>query len=241
MNRAPGMETFGLFLDGYHLRKHATGLMVDTTFEPGITVLLGVNGIGKTTLLTSLVRPDMRAGGRAVLQDEAGSTELGEHLVCMLPQRPSLPSNLTVQEVVEYCCHLRGVEQGQGARLIDDLDLRPVAARRTHRLSGGESQRMNLALAFVGPPRVALLDEPTVALDPLGRRSFATALRRVADARSVVVMSTHVASDIEIADHVQVMDSGGISWRGTPSAFLSLGEGGGFDSAFAALLSAPPL
>jgi len=237
MSVTPEEGSPGLQLVDYRLNKYIPAMKIETTFAPGITVLLGVNGVGKTSLLRSLVHPALRAAGTAAIVDEAGRHDLGHQLVCLLPQRPSLPSNLTVSEVLEYCCYLRGARSEQGRRLLAELDLVGVAERRTHRLSGGETQRLNLALAFVGPPRVALLDEPTVALDPLGRRAFAAALRRVVEADSIVVMSTHVASDIEVADHVQVMDPTGIAWRGRPNDFLALGSGAGFDAAFAELLS----
>jgi ABC-2 type transport system ATP-binding protein len=213
-------------------RKYAKHLRVDADFQAGVNVLLGVNGIGKTTLLNALANPGLRRHGSrvALSTSQAEEDPLERGSLSLLPQHPILPRNLTVQELIRYCCHIRGAPMAEVDRRLGDLGLRAVADRRTTRLSGGERQRLNLALAFVGSPRVVLLDEPTVSLDPLSRGQFNRHLR------TMVAEETHLPSDIDEADSVSLLTPAGVSWAGSPVDFLAMSPTGRFDHAFEALL-----
>jgi len=226
-----------LELREYRVRKFVPEVRLDVDFPVGINVLLGVNGVGKTTILRSLVRPDLRTNNARVgLRRGSRRSELEHERVCLLPQRPVLPSQMTVSDLVRYCCQVRGAPPAAARKMLELLDLSELEDRRVRHLSGGETQRLNLALAFAGRPGVTLLDEPTVALDPLARTRFASALRSVAVPDVVVLMSTHVASDIEIADRVFVIDHRGVTWQGDPESFLAHAPDNRFDTAFTALL-----
>lgn len=226
-----------LKLRDYGVRKYVPGLRVEADFPAGVNLLLGVNGVGKTTLLRSLVYPGLRAAGStAEVWRGATSVPLHDARVCLLPQKPTAPGQLTVVDLIRYCCHLRGVTAERAADVLEALGLAPLANRKAARLSGGETQRLHLALAFVGNPTVALLDEPTVALDPLARTRFADSVKRLTTTDSIVVMSSHVASDIDIADRVFLVADDRITWTGSPEEFLRHSPRGQFDDAFGRLL-----
>jgi len=226
-----------LTLRNFRVRKYVPNLVVDADFPAGVNLLLGVNGVGKTTVLRSLVHPGLRAaGGSAEIRRSETIRNLDEERVCLLPQKPTTPGQLTVLDLVRYCCHLRSVDADQAAGLLDRLGLSALADRKAGRLSGGETQRLHLALAFVGDPVVALLDEPTVALDPLARTRFAELMRTLTTTNTIVVMSSHVASDIDIADQVHLVAGDRIAWTGTPADFLNHSPRGQLDEAFGRLL-----
>jgi len=193
--------------------------------------------VGKTTVLRSLVLPRLRARDSSVELTGAGESHpLDGQRICLLPQSPVVPARLRVLELVQYCCHVRGVPSSEAPGLVDLFGLSSLADRRAGALSGGQKQRLNLALSFVGNPRLILLDEPTVGLDPIARSQFGEALRSPTSA-PVVVLSSHVASDIAVADRVFLLTSSGISWVGSPEEFLSHSGTGQFDDAFIALSS----
>lgn len=227
-----------LELERYGLRRRVRELQVDATFAAGVNVLLGVNGVGKTTLLTSLVNPRLRSPGSvARLVHHGSSRPLDGSRLCLMPQHPTVPGHLTVIDLVRYCCHLRGARVEHD--VLHEMGLAHLTDRRADRLSGGEAQRVNLLLAFVGSPAVVLLDEPTVALDPLARARFVSSLRAASVPGTVVVMSTHVPSDIDVADRVHVLTPHGITWSGTGDEFLDHDHDRRFEAAFAALLGVP--
>lgn len=229
--------TPSLRLRDYRVRKYVPDLVVEADFPVGVNLLLGVNGIGKTSLLRSLVNSRLRAAGSTTeVRRGNSSRHLRDERVCLLPQRPTVPGQLTVIDLIRYCCHLRGVEAGEGEHLLDQLGLLALADRKAGRLSGGETQRLHLALAFVGAPTVALLDEPSVALDPLARTRFADQMRSLTTAETIVVMSSHVASDIDIADRVYLIAGNRIAWSGRPTEFLEQSPRRQFDDAFGRLL-----
>lgn len=217
------------------------GLRVDATFGPGVNVLLGVNGVGKSTLMTSLVRPRLRMAGGAVRFTRDGTEHRLEDLeVTLLPQDPRVPGHLGVGDLVDYCCDLRSSPRAAGRGLVDALGLHPLRDRRVSRLSGGERQRLCLALAFVGGPDLVLLDEPTVSLDPLARGQFISALRTVATRDTVVLLSTHLDADVSVADQVHLLGPDGMRWQGTADDFLALTPTGRFEHAFAVLAADGP-
>jgi ABC-2 type transport system ATP-binding protein len=226
-----------LRLRDYRVRKYVPDLVVETDFPAGVNLLLGVNGVGKTTILRSLVHPGLRAAGSTadVCRGQLSRT-LQEERVCLLPQKPTTPGQLTVVDLIRYCCHLRGVHPDCAQEVLERLGLGALADRKAARLSGGETQRLHLALAFVGDPAVALLDEPTVALDPLARSRFAELMRTLTTAETIIVMSSHVASDIDIADRIYLIAADRIAWAGSPTSFLEYSPRGQFDDAFGRLL-----
>jgi ABC-2 type transport system ATP-binding protein len=220
------------------LRAHRPGprvpdLVVDCELRPGVNLLLGVNGVGKTTLLHSIIGAGGAAQPASVGLVRSGrSTALADAGVVLLPQRPRVPGHLSVRDLLTYCCAVRRSPTSEVARLLGTLGLASLADRKARHLSGGEVQRLSLALAFVGDPAVVLLDEPTVALDPLARAAFATALRAMLDACTVVVMTTHLAADVALADRVLLLAPDGIRWQGSAEDFRGLAPGGDFEDAF---------
>jgi ABC-2 type transport system ATP-binding protein len=196
----------------------------------GVTVLLGPNGAGKTTLLDALVAPDRVRRGQVLLDDEV--VEGGKQLqtyhsrLGYMPQHWQYFSGFTAQESVEYAAWLKNVPsrriRAAASQALSLVGLTEQGKDRVSRMSGGMRQRVGLAEALVNDPRIVLLDEPTVGLDPAQRATFREALRSRAKGRAIL-LSTHLTDDAQaIADRVLVVDKGHILFDGTPASLAAL-------------------
>lgn len=192
---------------------------VSCTFPQGVSALVGHNGAGKSTLMKTLagvLRPahgDVLVDGRDPLRSQGDARTFLSGLGWM-PQYPRLPGGVRVQDTVRYAAWLRGVapqaDLEAAHRALDAVGLDQMARRRVKTLSGGQQRRVALACALAGEPRVLLLDEPTVGLDPDQRQRFLAAVRASAADRTVVI-STHLMEDVlSVAERVVVMVDGQI-------------------------------
>lgn len=197
---------------------------VSFAVSPGeVFGLLGANGAGKTTTLECLLglrRPD--AGGL-----ELDGVDLLRHpgearrRIGAVLQATLLPERLTVREAVRMFSALYP-DPISGVELMDRFGLTGFATTRFEALSGGERQRLALALAFVGRPRVLVLDEPTAGLDPVVRASLHAEIRRARSEGCAVVLSTHYLDEAEaLCDRIAILSEGRIVAEGTPPTLLA--------------------
>ncbi|MEV4462495.1 ABC transporter ATP-binding protein [Micromonospora echinofusca] len=170
--------------------------------------LLGPNGAGKSTLLNLLVGLRRPTAGRVELfggdpRDPASRRRIG-----VTPQETGLPGTLRVGEVVDFVAahHPDPVPRGE---LLDRFGLGELARRQTGGLSGGQRRRLAVALAFVGRPRLVLLDEPTTGLDVAARHTLWEAIRAFHDDGGTVLLSSHYLEEVEaLARRVVVIGHG---------------------------------
>jgi ABC-2 type transport system ATP-binding protein len=170
--------------------------------------MLGPNGAGKSTLLgllQGLRRPSVGTvrlfGGDP--RDAASRMRLG-----CTPQETALPPTLRVGEVIDFVGkHFD--DRVATAELAEEFGLTELLRRQTGALSGGQRRRLSVALAFVGRPRLVLLDEPTTGLDIDGRHALWQAIRRQHDAGATIVVTSHYLEEIEaLAERVVVISEG---------------------------------
>ncbi|MFG2010688.1 ABC transporter ATP-binding protein [Micromonospora sp. NPDC048868] len=182
---------------------------VDLEVSAGELVgLLGPNGAGKSTLLNLLVGLRRPTAGRVELfggdpRDPASRRRIG-----VTPQETGLPGTLRVGEVVDFVAahHPDPVPRGE---LLDRFGLGELARRQTGGLSGGQRRRLAVALAFVGRPRLVLLDEPTTGLDVAARHTLWEAIRAFHDDGGTVLLSSHYLEEVEaLARRVVVIGQG---------------------------------
>jgi ABC-2 type transport system ATP-binding protein len=190
---------------------------VDLTVPRGATYgLIGPNGAGKTTMLAVLAGLRRPTGGEiaiAVPRERMG----------VLVDTPQFEPWLTAWEVVDLARHLTAphlpVERGE--QVLAEVGLADVAHRRSGGFSRGMLQRLGLAACLVGDPEILLLDEPSSALDPAGRREVLDLIGRLAQTKTVV-LSTHILSDVQqVADVVAVIDRGTVQFEGPLSELLA--------------------
>jgi len=190
-----------------------------------IVAISGRSGAGKTTLLNLLVGLDRPEAGSVTLDgaalgalDEAGLARLRREAIGYVPQAPSLVPILSAAENVEVPLRLRRTPAAErDARVAEALEEVGLGPRQTHRpdeLSGGEQQRVAVARALVGRPRLLVADEPSAQLDHDTSRSMAGVLRgHVASDGVTIVMATNDPALIEIADAVYDLRDGVLEAR----------------------------
>lgn len=173
---------------------------ISLTLEPGQTVaLVGHNGAGKTTLIKlmlGLIRPT--EGSVSVLGADpvAGGIEARRRLG-YLPENVTFNTALTGREVLAFYARLKS-ETMDGIRvLLDRVGLAKAAERRIGTYSKGMRQRLGLAQALIGRPRLLLLDEPTTGLDPGLRMEFYDIVGKLRESGATVVLSSHVLTELE--------------------------------------------
>ncbi|MEU5530041.1 ABC transporter ATP-binding protein [Micromonospora chersina] len=182
---------------------------VDLTVRAGELVgLLGPNGAGKSTLLNLLVGLRRPAAGRVELfggdpRDPASRRQLG-----VTPQETGLPGTLRVGEVVDFvAAHFP--DPVPRDELLDRFGLTDQVRRQTGGLSGGQRRRLAVALAFVGRPRLVVLDEPTTGLDVEARHTLWEAVRSFHAEGGTVLLSSHYLEEVEaLAQRVVVIGHG---------------------------------
>ncbi|MFG2054069.1 ABC transporter ATP-binding protein [Micromonospora sp. NPDC048930] len=182
---------------------------VDLTVRAGELVgLLGPNGAGKSTLINLLVGLRRPTAGRVELfggdpRDAASRRQLG-----VTPQETGLPGTLRVGEVVDFVsAHFP--DPVPRAELLDRFDLADQVRRQTGGLSGGQRRRLAVALAFVGRPRLVVLDEPTTGLDVAARHALWEGIRAFHAEGGTVLLSSHYLEEVEaLAQRVVVIGHG---------------------------------
>ena len=195
---------------------------VTLDLEPGVLVgLLGPNGAGKTTLLSLLQGLRRPTSGRVSLFDGDPRDARTRGILGSTPQETALPDTLRVREVIDYVGgHF--ADRVPTAALAAEFGLDDLLRRQCGSLSGGQKRRLAVALAFVGRPRLVLLDEPTTGLDVDGRRTLWEAIRRQHRAGATVVITSHYLEEIEaLAERVVVIDGGAVIADDTVARILS--------------------
>jgi len=196
------------------------------TLSGRVTGLIGPDGAGKTTLMrlaAGLLLPDIGSihvlGMDVVQQPLRVQSGIG-----YMPQRFGLYEDLTVQENLDLYANLQGVapadRPARYRELMHMTGLAPFTRRLAGRLSGGMKQKLGLACTLVRPPRLLLLDEPTVGVDPVSRRElWAIIYRQVSDKGMSVLLSTAYLDEAERCDEVILMHAGRCLGQGTPASF----------------------
>ena len=187
-----------------------------TTFElcEGEAVaLIGPNGAGKSTLLSILAGALEPSSGEVRQRD---GTRVG-----WAPQRPAQYGRLSPRENLEFFARLEGVPRPERAteRLLSDFEL-PQEDRPSDQLSVGNRQRLNVAIALLGEPRVLLLDEPAASLDPRQRRLLWQRAERLRDDGGGVVFATQTLDEVErFSDRVACLLDGAVVFDGSLESY----------------------
>lgn len=191
---------------------------LDLEVRAGETLaLIGPNGSGKTTTLKAavgLVRPTR---GRVLVDGmDAALGPRARAGLGYLPQRISFPEGVSAGDTMRFFARLRGSSADEVDRLLDRVGLADAAARATDGFSGGMRQRLGLAIAMLGRPRVLLLDEPSAALDPTGAFLVRDLIADIAAEGTTVLLSSHdLAEVVALADRVAIFACGRVSAVGT--------------------------
>lgn len=188
--------------------------------ENGIYGLLAPNGAGKTTLIKMLVTLIKPTSGE-ILYNGKPIEVLGEsyrELIGYLPQHFGYYKHYTPQKYLRYLAALKGMEKSVVEQRIDEVlemvALSDVKHKKMRKFSGGMIQRVGIAQALLGNPKILILDEPTAGLDPKERARFRHLLSDLARER-IILISTHIVSDIEsIANEIVMIRNQTLLYKG---------------------------
>jgi len=201
------------------------------TLTPGVWGLLGPNGAGKTTLMRILATITRPTQGQVFWDWQDISTHPNplRAVLGYLPQDFGVYPNLNALEFLQYIAAIKGLDRRAADRRIDELlqVLNLVDARKQPlgSYSGGMKQRIGIAQALLNDPRLLIVDEPTVGLDPEERVRFRNLLSDLSGSR-IVILSTHIVSDVEAAATcIAIMNEGRLLQQAAPETLLRTVEG----------------
>lgn len=176
-----------------------------------VLALVGPNGSGKTTAIKGAVGLLRPSSGRVLVDglDPAKDGTRVRRLIGYLPQRLAFAERVTAGEVVRLYAALRGLDADSAFIALSRVGLGDVADRRVEDFSGGMTQRLGLAVALMGSPRLVLADEPTAALDPTGALAIREALRELRQEGCTILFSSHCLGEVAaLADRVAILSGG---------------------------------
>jgi ABC-2 type transport system ATP-binding protein len=195
--------------------------------------LLGPNGSGKTTLIRLLIGLLKPTSGSASILAQAMPDKAILAQVGYMTQATALYEELTVRENVAFFAEMCG---GASRERVDEIlalvDLEDRAGSLVRTLSGGLKQRTSLACALVHQPRLLLLDEPTVGIDPQLRATFWAYFRRLANAGATLVISSHVMDEAERCDRLGFMRQGRLLAEGSAADLRTQADTATLEEAF---------
>jgi ABC-2 type transport system ATP-binding protein len=183
-----------------------------------ITGLLGPSGCGKTTLIRAIAGTQRIAHGTVSVLDRPAGDPALRRSIAYAAQTAAVYADLSVEENIRYFASVLRVPADDVDRVIGAVDLGRLHRRVVGRLSGGERSRVSLAVALLGEPKLLLLDEPTVGLDPVLREQLWTLFGSLARDGMTLLVSSHVMDEAARCDALLLMRDGTILAEETPDA-----------------------
>jgi ABC-2 type transport system ATP-binding protein len=202
---------------------------VSFELEPGQAFgLLGPNGAGKTTVvkaIAGLLRPD---GGTVSIFGSPPGAPRARATLGFAPEDPDFPKYLRAAEILDYFAGLLGLDEADRRRRIPEtltfagLD---GERRQVRQFSKGMKQRLGIAQAILGRPKLLILDEPTADLDPLGRRDVRALIERLKESGVAILLNSHLLSEVElVCDTVAIMAKGRVLKEGAMAEVVPEGK-----------------
>lgn len=235
MNSSPAVEIANL-----RVHRGKLDVLRDLTLavpRGQVVGLLGPSGSGKSTLMRSIVGAQKVAAGTiTVFGVPAGAPALRKS-IGYVTQAPSVYDDLTVTQNLRYFAQVIGAPRPDIQRVIHEVELEPQARQLAGDLSGGQRNRVSLAVALLGSPELLVLDEPTVGLDPVLRRDLWALFASLAARGVSLLVSSHVMDEARRCDRILLLHQGRLLADETPAGLLTLTGADDPDDAFLALVS----
>lgn len=212
-------------------KRYANGVRalheVSLQIEAGMFGLLGPNGAGKSTLMRTIATLQPPDSGSITFRDidVLAQPERLREVLGYLPQDFGLYPTLPAEAILDHFATLKGVTERAERRelvhaLLQQVNLYEVRHQNTGSFSGGMKQRLGIAIALAGSPKLLIVDEPTAGLDPSERNRFLNLLADVGE-DVVVILSTHIVEDVrELCSSMAIINHGSVIAQGTPSQLL---------------------
>lgn len=200
---------------------------VNMEISEGMFGLLGPNGAGKSTLMRTLATLQEADSGSAILDeiDIIKDPVALRRVLGYLPQEFGVYPRITASQLLDHIAILKGITNKKERKnlvdyLLQKVNLYEVRNKNVKGFSGGMKQRVGIAQALIGKPRLIIVDEPTAGLDPGERNRFHNLLADVAS-EVIIILSTHIVDDVrELCTNMAIMNHGRIIYHGSPQSVL---------------------
>ena len=200
---------------------------INIEIHNGMFGLLGPNGAGKSSLMRTLATLQEADSGSAFLDDIDILNQPDElrKVLGYLPQEFGVYPRITAEQLLDHMAILKGIAKKSERKeivkyLLDKVNLYDKRSKAIKGFSGGMKQRVGIAQALIGDPKLIIVDEPTAGLDPSERNRFYNLLADVGE-KVVVILSTHIVDDVrELCTNMAIMNLGEIVFQGAPQAAI---------------------
>ena len=204
---------------------------VSFSLSAGVHGLLGPNGAGKSTMM-NILSGNLKADSGRITYNGSNIQTMGtafQKVLGYMPQQQALYPGFTATQFLGYMASLRGLSKSEAAevvpKVLQQVELLPVASRKIKTFSGGMKQRLLIAQAILADPDVLILDEPTAGLDPKQRIAIRNLIASIAE-QKIVIISTHVVADVAcIAKEILLLKQGQLISQLSPEELIRKNDG----------------
>lgn len=204
--------------------------------EGEIIGLLGPSGSGKTTLVKTIIGMKGFVKGEVIVLDEKMPTLKVVNDIGYMAQSDALYDDLTGIDNVLFFAELYGIKgkiaKQRAMEVLELVDLQKHAKRPVKNYSGGMKRRLSLAIALVHSPKLLILDEPTVGIDPILRKKFWDEFNRIKDSGGTIIVTTHVMDEAYKSNKLALIRNGKIIAEGSPNEIINASGGQTIEDAF---------
>ena len=189
--------------------------------------ILGPNGAGKSTLIGMICGLIKRTSGEIVYEEKETKTRKFKENIGIVPQDFALYWDLTAEEDIEFFCSLYGFRgkdlKRRVNKVLDFVGLTDVRNKRAAEFSGGMKRRLNIGCAIAHSPKLIIMDEPTVGIDPQSRNHILKSVLKLRDEGATVIYTSHYMQEVDdICDRIAIVDKGNVIAEGTSEELKNL-------------------
>lgn len=225
----------------YRYNDHAAVLCgINLLVEDGCLFgLLGPNGAGKTTTL-GIIAHQLHGYSGTVSHFGQQLAKADASLMSLVPQEYAFYQRMSVAENLGFFAKVQGIRGADVtdriAAVLDRCELTEQARMRSAHLSGGQKRRLNLAIGLLSRPKILLLDEPTVGIDPQSRRHILDTIKAVNRSGTTVIYTSHYMEEVDyLCERIAIVDAGKVVAEGSGAQLLELHSSDGLEELFLSL------
>ena len=189
--------------------------------------ILGPNGAGKSTLIGMICGLIKRTSGEIIYEEKETDTRRFKENIGIVPQDFALYWDLTAEENIEFFCSLYGFRgkdlKTRVNKVLDFVGLTDVRKKKASEFSGGMKRRLNIGCAIAHSPKLIIMDEPTVGIDPQSRNHILKSVLKLRDEGATIIYTSHYMQEVDdICDRIAIVDKGNVIAEGTSEELKNL-------------------